>query len=159
MKAAIEELTAIIDAFGEKFRSIPETQFSEKPLPHKWSKKEVLGHLIDSAQNNLRRFICGQYESSPPVIAYNQDFWVSANAYQDMSKADVILLWKAINERIVAVLRNMPEKNFACHCDTGRGGVAELHDLRWLAGDYVKHMKHHLNQIIPGSFDVIYVST
>lgn len=151
MKNTVDELNQIVDTFAVRIGSIVEKDFAAKPLPNKWSRKEVLGHLIDSAQNNLRRFICGQYENTPPKITYEQDFWVVANNYQDMDKNDVIMLWKLMNKRIGAVLSNMPHENYTRNCDTG-----SLHSIEWLAVDYVKHMKHHLNQIIPGSFDVIY---
>ena len=155
MEKTIDELNGIVDAFLTKIKSIPENEFSKKPLPDKWSKKEVLGHLIDSGQNNLRRFICGQYEKTPPKITYDQDFWVAANGYQQMKKEDVIVLWRLINQRISEVIRNMPVENYTLSCDTGKDRI-DLHPLQWLANDYVKHMKHHLNQILPGSFDVIY---
>lgn len=151
MKNATRELREIVEAYSRKLTDIPRNEFSAKPLPHKWSKIEVLGHLIDSAQNNLRRFICGQYESDPPHIVYQQDFWVAANHYQHMKQEEVIALWRLLNLRICAVLENMPPENYGKQCNTG-----SLHSLEWLAGDYVKHLKHHMNQIISKSFDVIY---
>ena len=151
MKNTIQELQNIISDFKIKFENISDADFSVKPLPHKWNKKEVLGHLIDSAQNNLRRFICGQYESQPPLIIYQQDFWVACNRYQHMPKQDVIDLWRLLNLRICQVLDSMPAENYGKQCNTG-----SLHTLEWLAGDYVKHLKHHINQIISGSFDVTY---
>jgi hypothetical protein len=155
MQTTVNELRSILQEYERKIASIPEHEFSAKPLPHKWSKKEVLGHLIDSAQNNLRRFITGQYESAPPKITYDQDFWVRANNYQSAEKDDVIRLWKLINERIGAVLLAMPTDHYSYSCNTGKETV-QLRSLVWLAEDYVKHMKHHLNQIIPGSFSITY---
>jgi hypothetical protein len=151
MQKNVDELRSVVREFSNKIEALSEQEFSAKPLPHKWSKKEVLGHLIDSAQNNLRRFICGQYEATPSKIVYDQDFWVAANDYQKMKKEDLIVLWILVNERIAAVLENMPEKNHSKESLT-----SELHTLGWLATDYVKHMKHHLNQIVAGSFDIVY---
>ncbi len=151
MKDVVSELQHIVVDYEKKIGAIPDFEFSAKPLPHKWSKKEVLGHLIDSAENNLRRFICGQYEATPPFIVYQQDFWVASNGYQSMDKQDLVDLWRLVNLRICAVLTNMPPANYQRQCDTG-----SLHTLEWLAVDYVKHLKHHLNQIISGSFDVVY---
>jgi hypothetical protein len=155
MKSVAAELKSVVEEYAKKFSKLSDQEFSAKPLPNKWSRKEVIGHLIDSAQNNLRRFIVGQYESTPPKITYEQDFWVNANGYQQMSVTDVIALWKLINERIVAVLTNMPEKNYNRNADTGKMAV-QLHTLEFLAEDYVKHLKHHINQVIPNSFDIIY---
>lgn len=152
MKHVTSELRKVITAYAKKFNEIPDEIFVAKPLRHKWSKQEVLGHLVDSAQNNLRRFICAQYEAHPPLIVYQQDFWVAANQYQNMEKADLIELWRLLNLRICAVLENMPEENYRKEANTG-----SLRTVEWLAEDYVKHMKHHINQIIAGSFDVIYV--
>lgn len=151
MHSTADELMTIVRDFASKINGMTEAEFSAKPLPKKWSKKEVLGHLIDSAQNNLRRFIVGQYEEPTSKIVYDQDFWVSSNDYQNMQKPDVVTLWILINGRIASVLKNMPESNYGKQVLT-----SELHTLQWLAEDYVKHMKHHLNQIVPGSFDVVY---
>ncbi|MBI1769990.1 MAG: DinB family protein [Bacteroidetes bacterium] len=155
MKKTTEELAQIISEYSIKFSAIPEKEFAAKPLPHKWSKKEVLGHLIDSAQNNLRRFICGQYESSPPKIVYDQDRWVISNNYLQTDSTEVISFWQLINKRIIAVLNQMPSTNYSLNCDTGKN-AEQLHSIEWLADDYVKHLKHHLNQIIPNSFNIVY---
>ena len=155
MKNTAEELRRIVETFSSTIIGIAEKEFSAKPLPHKWSRKEVLGHLIDSAHNNLRRFICAQYEKTPPKITYDQDFWVVANGYQKMEKDDVIKMWKLINQRVAETLANMPAENHSRLCDTGKD-TQNLHPLKWLAEDYVQHMKHHLNQILPGSFDIVY---
>jgi hypothetical protein len=155
MKKIIEELNGLLETFTVKMKTIPEGEFSAKPLAHKWSKKEVMGHLVDSAQNNLRRFICAQYEKTPSKITYDQDFWVLANGYQEMEKEAVINLWRLVNQRITAVLKNMKPENYSRSSDTGKESI-QLHSLEWLAEDYVSHMKHHLNQVLPGSFDIIY---
>ena len=155
MKEVIAELSGIVKDYSLEIKAIPEQEFSQKLRTNKWSRKEVLGHLIDSAQNNLRRFICGQYENIPPKIVYEQNFWVNSNGYQSAPADDVITLWKLINERIVAVLSNMPSDAYSRKCDTEKNSES-LHSLEWLAKDYLKHLKHHLNQIIPDSFDIEY---
>jgi hypothetical protein len=155
MKNTVQELDQIISQFKVKISAFSEADFAAKPLPNKWSKKEVLGHLIDSAHNNLRRFICGQYETSPSKIAYDQDFWVAANNYQHLSKEDVIQLWVLMNTQIATVLLQMNESNYAKVSNVGTTET-KLYSLQFLAEDYVRHLKHHLNQIISESFDIVY---
>jgi len=138
METVVKELKSIVEAYSQKFS------------PTKWSRKEVVGHLIDSGQNNLRRFIVGQYENEPHIV-YQQDFWVKANSYQNQNRQNVIDLWKLVNLQICAVLSSMPKENYARNCNTG-----SLHTIEWLAADYVKHLKHHINQVIAGSFDIVY---
>ena len=102
MKETVSDLRRVISEYAAKFNAIPESELAAKPSLTKWSKKEVIGHLIDSAQNNLRRFIVAQYESVPSQIVYEQDAWVASNHYQDAPKGDVIALWRLLNERIRA---------------------------------------------------------
>ena len=145
MKKVATELESMI-TFAKCIAELSEAELSAKPVPTKWSKKEVLGHLSDSAENNLRRFICGQHESQPPKIRYDQNFWVSANDYKNAPTNNVIDHWKLINLKICRVLNTMPSENYSKNCDTGSETPV----------DYVKHIKHHLNQIIPGSFNIVY---
>jgi len=155
VKQVAAELRLMITTYSTAFTALKEEDFAAKPTPEKWSKKEIVGHLIDSAQNNLRRFIVGQYEVNPPHIVYDQDFWVKANNYQNMTSMDVIVMWMLVNFRISEILETMPEENYSKECNTGKG-APQLYTLEWLAEDYIKHMKHHINQIIPGSFGVPY---
>ena len=155
MKNTISELTEIINLFTSRFEELDEASFSEKISREKWSRKEVLGHLVDSAHNNYRRFLCGQYEVPPVRIVYDQEFWVVANDYQHMETREIIALWKMMNQQIVRVLQNMPEQHFVSLANTGKH-EPELHTLQFLAEDYVKHLKHHLNQIFPKSYDLVY---
>ncbi|NOT77226.1 MAG: DinB family protein [Cyclobacteriaceae bacterium] len=154
MKKTINELQEIVIAYSERFTRISESDFVNRPAPEKWSKKEVVGHLIDSAQSNLRRFVVAQYEANPK-ITYDQNFWVTSNDYQHQPSTDVIQLWKLLNLQICAVLKSMSVENYTRTADTGKQSV-QLHTLEWLAEDYVKHLKHHINQIIPASFNITY---
>lgn len=147
----------MISEFTARLRAMNPADFEAKPLPHKWSKKEIIGHLVDSAQNNLRRFIVSTYAETPPNIVYEQDAWVRLNSYQTMNADNVITLWSLVNQQIVAVLRQMPTEDYSKACDTGRG-KEQLHSLLWLAEDYVRHLKHHLNQVFPGVFTIVYKS-
>ena len=153
MQIIIDELRVVINKYNEKMSFLRNDQFYAKPIPSKWSRIEILGHLIDSAQNNLRRFICGQYESSPALITYNQDFWVAANQYTSADKEEMVQLWTLLNKRIISVLEAMPASGYEKYCPIVTGGQQTL---EWLATDYVKHLKHHLNQILPGSFNISY---
>ena len=154
MKNVVNELRSIVTEFADRLNTIAPEELALKTNPQKWSRKEVIGHLIDSAQNNLRRFVVGQYDQTANII-YDQDFWVRANDYQSMKAEEIILLWKLLNERICVVLTNMPDDVLKRELNTGKD-TPEPHSLEWFAADYVKHMKHHLNQVIPKSFDTTY---
>lgn len=142
MNTTASELLAIIDEYLPQLKALDEKHSSAKPLPNKWSKKEIIGHLIDSAQNNLRRFIVAQYEENP-LIVYKQDYWVSVNNYQSYALIDLIQLWYLLNQQICSVLNNSSDEMQQRTCQT-----ESLHNIDWLANDYIKHLKHHLHQIL-----------
>lgn len=142
MKQSIIELENIIAHYTPLLYGISEPDFVLKPLPGKWSKKELLGHLIDSVQNNNRRFIVAQYEDQPAIV-YKQDFWVTASCYQDYIINDLIALWSLLNKHACIVLKNIPAGFEQRECFTGAS-----HTIEWLARDYNKHLLHHLHQIL-----------
>ena len=146
MKKNINQLEQLISSYPDKLFGISDEEFPVKSSPEKWSKQEELGHLIDSAHNNLRRFVVGQYETDPKIV-YDQNFWVAAANYQHQSSFDLISLWELLNKQICEVLKSLPEKNYSRMVDTGKGTI-ELHSLEWLAEDYLKHALHHLHHIL-----------
>ena len=142
MESIVSELSASVEKYLPALRAITAEEFSFKPSPSKWSKKEILGHLIDSAQNNIRRFIVAQYEDQPKIV-YNQDKWVAITDYQHYNLPDLIQLWCLLNKHICHVLKNMTNEMTERESKT-----EELHSIKWLAQDYIKHLKHHLHQIL-----------
>jgi|SRR6185369_2939928 len=142
MKLIADELERIIDECSPALIRISAEKFSLKETPGKWSKKEILGHLIDSAQNNIRRFIMAQYEDRPKII-YNQDKWVAISDYQNYNDGDLIKLWELLNKHICHILRNTsPEMS-------ERESQSEaLHTIEWLARDYNRHLLHHIHQVL-----------
>ena len=142
MQAIASRLESIITDHLPALKKIPGEVYAVKPAPGKWSKKEILGHLIDSAQNNIRRFIAAQYEDKP-FIVYNQDKWVIASAYQQWDPSAIIDLWYQVNFQVCMILRNMPSEMYHRECQTQK-----VHTIAWLAEDYVKHLLHHLHVVL-----------
>ena len=147
MQEVIKQLSALTNDYAEKFKQFSEEELTAKPNPAKWSKKEIIGHLVDSAQNNIRRFIVGQYENNPNIVYY-QDQWVTMQDYQHYSTTELIQLWQSLNKHVCIILKNMPVENYQRICNTGKQ-KEELHSIEFLAKDYVDHHLHHLKQIFP----------
>jgi hypothetical protein len=142
MQNTIETLEKLITGYTYQLKLLDSATFSYKPDPEKWSKKEILGHLIDSAQSNIRRFIIAQYEDNPK-IGYNQNEWVTASGYQQYDQDGLIGFWILINKHICHILKNMPAGKEKRNCTTG-----EEHTIEWLAEDYIKHLQHHMHVIL-----------
>lgn len=140
----IQELSRIIAIYTPQLKQIGEPDFSFKPAPGKWSKKEILGHLIDSAQNNIRRFVVARYEHIPKIV-YKQDDWVAISDYQHYPTHELIELWALLNKHICIILGNTPAAEAQKKCATND---PEPHTIEWLATDYIKHLLHHLHQVL-----------
>jgi hypothetical protein len=136
------ELENIINEYLPLLYNIPEINFSFKPSINKWSKKEIIGHLIDSAQNNIRRFIVAQYETEPQIV-YDQEKWVNLTGYKDHSSEDVINLWYLLNKNICNILNNCTPEMLK-----KQSKLNDLYTIEWLAKDYNKHLLHHLHMVL-----------
>ena len=113
--------------------------------PEKWSKKEIIGHLCDSAFTNIRRFVVTQYKENENIV-YDQNFWVKAQDYQNVPTADLIDLWKLLNYQIVHIVENIPDEALQRTCDTTKT-EPRVFTLEFIINDYVDHLQHHLKAI------------
>ena len=143
--AAREEILKIVDQAMLNFDEIPVEAWDQKTSADKWSKKELLGHLVDSASNNLRRMIIAQYEQGSKIV-YDQEKWVECQHYQTIDIQDVKLLWSALNRHLAHVIGHIPQSKLDNTCDTG-SGKSEVHSVVYFIEDYLVHLNHHLNQI------------
>jgi len=143
MNSIILQLTEIINEFQAK--RLQSIDWDSRPLPGKWSNKEIVGHLIDSAMINLQRFIRCTYEENFR-LTYEQDTWVAIQHYQDSDIDDIIDLWALINKQIIKVLENYPPNRLGARCDNSKL-EPNLQSVAWLANDYLGHLRHHINQI------------
>ncbi|UEQ75673.1 DinB family protein [Chryseobacterium arthrosphaerae] len=138
-------LKNIIDAELLRFQNISEEEWTYKSAPEKWSRKEIIGHLCDSAFTNIRRFVVTQYKENENIV-YNQNVWVKAQNYQNVPTAELIALWKALNYQIVHVVENIPNEALQRTCDTTKTEPQRF-TLEYIINDYVDHLQHHLKAI------------
>ena len=138
-------LRNIIDAELQRFQNITEEEWSYRSSSEKWSKKEIIGHLCDSAFTNIRRFVVTQYKENENIV-YDQNFWVKAQNYQNVPTLDLIDLWKSLNYQIVHIVENIPDEALQRTCDTTKT-EPRVYTLEFIIDDYVDHLQHHLKAI------------
>ena len=143
IEKTINQFHSILVSVPTLLFDIDEVQFSSKIHPDKWSKKEILGHLIDSATNNHQRIIRAQFESTPE-ISYNQNEWNSFNFYQELDLVHIINFWIIYNVQLYEIIRRIPKENLLKQVRVG----GKIFSLESIVIDYVEHLEHHLKQII-----------
>src|SRR5262252_5822381 len=106
MESVANDLLSALDAAG-RLSHIDEAAASRRPAPGKWSKKEILGHLIDSAANNHQRFVRLQMSSRIDLPSYDGDEWVRIQRYQERPWQEIIELWRNYNIQLASLIRDV----------------------------------------------------
>ena len=146
-------VSILIPAYNSE-RWIEETL--QSALAQTWSRKEIIGHLIDSASNNHQRFVRAQFTDELVFAGYEQENWVRVQNYQGEDWTELVQLWKLYNQHILHLVSHIPEET--------RTKLRRKHNLHQIASDtisenepvtldffirdYLDHMKKHLGQIL-----------
>ena len=134
-----------VDAALPLLETASDAQTLVRPAPGKWCAREVLGHLIDSACNNHRRFVLGHAGLTKRWDGYEQDHWVSSQQYASERWPDLVALWAAYNRHLAHVMAATTQETAAYEAASPDG--ARQLSLGFLMSDYVSHLGHHLEQL------------
>jgi hypothetical protein len=145
IKKTIVEFGLLLEQSSIALAEISESDSKKKSAPEKWSKIEILGHLIDSAVNNHQRFVRAQLSKELRIPGYEQQVWVATQRYQGEPWANLIQLWKSYNLHLLHVISTIPENALGNYCIIGDNKPVTL---EFVIEDYVRHLRHHLEQIL-----------
>jgi len=150
------ELLRALEAAEPALRALPPERTRERPAPGRWSQRELLGHLIDSASNNHQRFVRAADQDDLVFVGYAQDPWVERQGYQDAPWPELVSLWSSFNRHLARVMTRIPaavrmREHTRHNLDQlayrpVRAGAPVT--LQWFLEDYVLHLRHHLEQIL-----------
>ncbi len=156
MQKYVVDLLNIVDRAEAMLLGMRDEQSGRRPAPGKWSPREIVGHLIDSASNNHQRFLRARWQEDLIFEGYAQDAWVAAQRYQDAPWRELVTLWSHFNRHLARVMAAVPED-----VRTRTHTRHNLHQLAWrpipesqratldyFMQDYVGHLEHHLRQIL-----------
>jgi hypothetical protein len=144
MKELSEKLLLVIDTAEPQLRKVSKEESTASILSGGWSRKQLIGHLIDSASNNHQRFVRAALQPSLDFPGYDQNGCARVQATQDADWGVLVDLWAAYNRYLVHVIANLPDSKLETSCRIGSG---EAVSLRFMATDYLRHLLHHLGQI------------
>lgn len=147
MNPVAQQLLDSLEKALPPLRQISDSDAAVKPGAEKWSKKEILGHLIDSASNNQHKFVrTMEANGHLDFVGYAQNFWVEAQAYNSANWLEIIALWESFNRHLAHIIQNTPSEKLENTLSIE--GVGPF-TLGFIQADYGEHLKHHLNQLLP----------
>ncbi|UBM57317.1 DinB family protein [Marinilongibacter aquaticus] len=146
MKDVAHSLREIVQTLYPELKKLEEPAVSEKDSPSKWSKKEILGHLIDSATNNQKKFVMAASIPNLDIVPYAQDEWVALQAYQKTDWENLVSLWYFMNLHLAHVIEQAEASVLG---NTFTIGGAGPFALSFVMKDYEQHLRHHMRVILP----------
>ena len=139
-----DQLARAVDDALPRLRAV-EAQSARPWADGKWTRKQVLGHLIDSALNNYHRVIRAQASAELRFPDYDQRQWVDAGAYDGREWRDLVELWSQLNRQLAHAIAGVAHAALGRLCHIGAGAPVTLEDV---VRDYPRHLQHHLRQIL-----------
>jgi hypothetical protein len=150
-----DDLHDIVETAAVRLLAVTPEASARRPGAGKWSAREIIGHLIDSASNNHQRFVRSQFRDDLVFPGYEQEQWVAVQKYNDAPWSELVTLWRTFNLHLARVMDAVPQaerlRPRTTHnlYEIATNGVPadEPATLDYFMRDYVEHLKQHLRQI------------
>lgn len=155
MQDALADFRETIATATEQLHALDEQAAGQPRADGKWSAKQIIGHLIDSAANNHQRFVLAQLRDDLKFPGYQQAEWVSTQHYDAAEWPVLVQLWQSYNLHLLHIMAHTPVAKLQTPCTQHTldriawqtVSQSEPVTLEYLMRDYIGHMKHHLQQI------------
>ena len=156
MEALGEDLRRTVEAAAARLAEFSEARADLARAPGKWSPKQVIGHLLDSACNNHRRFVLARNQKDLVFPGYDENAWAKAQAYEHAEWNDLLELWRLYNLHLARVIAETPSeiaREPRSPHSLDRIAWRTLPEdqpatLAYLMRDYVGHLRHHIAQAL-----------
>lgn len=145
MEQFLAEFQRTLTEAYTQLNKISEVDSAEAREAGKWSPREIVGHLIDSAANNHQRFIRAQFADDLSLPGYDGEEWVRVQQYQRVAWSQLLTLWHCYNQHLIQVVSCFPTDKLGNKLSIGGG---EPVTIQFVIEDYLTHMQSHLKQIL-----------
>lgn len=139
-----QQFQARIQRAGEALRALSPEQVTAASPSGEWSRKQELGHLLDSAQNNHQRIVVAALHGGYEGPTYAQNEWVDLHGYDDMSWDELLLHWSTRNQLLGRVIARISKERLSVPVTIGTDSAMPLE--AWII-DYLQHLEHHVEHI------------
>lgn len=144
MREIAVELVQVVDRAAQALHSVTDAEAGKSYRDGGWTRKELIGHLIDSASNNHQRFVRAQQVSFLEFPNYQQEKWVSLQEYKQAPWSELVDFWRLYNHHLARLIESIPQEKLEVACKIG---PSEPVTLDFVMKDYLRHLKHHLSQL------------
>jgi hypothetical protein len=110
-----------------------------------WTRKQIVGHLLNSAANNRQRFVRAAIDGRYTGPQYAHDDWVAAHGYENLSWETLIRWWLAENQILMAVVLRIPDSRLDARCKVGDKPAVTL---GFLIEEYLSHQQRHIQALV-----------
>jgi hypothetical protein len=148
MNEVARKFRAALDEVHRALVSVPESLADVPWREGGWTRKQIVGHLLDSAANNRQRFVRASTGGAYYGPNYGQDAWVAAHGYADQKWSTLLEWWETEHEILMAVVDRVSEDRLETRCILDEEAPVTL---RFLIEDYVEHQRWHVRQLLAGS--------
>lgn len=135
--SALQQIEAELAALPETLADVPWRSGG-------WTRKQIVGHMVDSAANNHQRFVRAAIDGSYAGPDYAQQEWVNAHGYEAQSWPTLLRWWQCQHQILAAVVERIPDERLNANCTVGSGTAVTLD---FLITDYLRHQRWHLDQL------------
>ena len=145
MKHLSEKIRKRIAEVESQLSTMIDDGLDYRPGPNEWSKKEILGHLIDSTANNHHRIVRAVYKNALDFPTYDQNEWVRIQKYNERPWSSIVILWSTYIDPLCHVIESIPREAESSPCNIGKESPVSL---AFVIEDYLRHLEHHLTDIV-----------
>jgi len=148
MTETARKFRAGLDDVHRALLTVPESMADVPWRQGGWTRKQIVGHLLDSAANNRQRFVRASSGGAYFGPNYGQEEWVAAHGYAEQTWETLLAWWETEHEILIAVVDRVAEEQLETQCILDEAAPVTL---RFLIEDYVEHQRWHVRQLLAGS--------
>jgi len=129
-----------VEEFRDRLAGVPEAVTAVKLSADRWSLREIVGHLVDSASNNHQRFVRLQGAGPLEFPGYAGEAWVELQDYNGLDWRTLTDLWFSYNRLLLHLVDRIGPAAAGNTWKTEQGSLS----LEWLVKDYYRHLAEHV---------------